>query len=57
MWKPKKSEVTHIDHTSLRTSSSKDWYLDNGCSRYMTGVEKLLTGNKSYTTYYDEAKG
>jgi hypothetical protein len=57
MWKPKKLEVTHIDHTLLRTSSSKDWYLDNGCSRYMTGVEKLLTGNKSYTTYYDEAKG
>ncbi|WJX40607.1 hypothetical protein P8452_28061 [Trifolium repens] len=61
MWKPKVSETAHIAHTSLRASSSEDWYFDSGCSRHMTGVEKFLINIKPHTTSFvtfgDGAKG
>jgi hypothetical protein len=61
MWKPKVSETAHIAHTSLRASSSEDWYFDSGCSRHMIGVEKFLINIKPHTTSFvtfgDGAKG
>jgi hypothetical protein len=58
-WRPKCLGL--IAHTSLRASSSEDWYFDSGCSRHMTGVDNFL-GNvrpyaKSYVTFGDGAKG
>jgi hypothetical protein len=45
-WKPKSENVGLIAHTSLRASSREDWYFDSGCSRHMTGVEKIFEGSK-----------
>jgi hypothetical protein len=58
-WKPKCLRL--IAHTSLRASSSEDWYFDSGCSRHLTGMDNFL-GNvrpyaKSYVTFGDGAKG
>lgn len=48
-------------HTSLRASSSEDWYFDSGCSRHMIGVYKFLENirpcAKNYVTFGDGAKG
>jgi len=58
-WRPKC--VGLIAHTSLRASSSEDWYFYSGCSRHMTGVDKFLEKvrpyAKSYVTFGDGAKG
>jgi len=58
-WRPKC--VGLIAHTSLRASSSEDWYFDSGCSRHMTRVDKFLENvrpyAKSYVTFGDRAKG
>jgi len=57
-WRPKC--VGLITHTSLRASSSEDWYFDSGYSRQMTGVEKFLENvrpyAKSYVTFGDGVK-
>jgi len=45
-WRPKC--VGLIAHTSLRASSSEDWYFDSGCFRHMTGVEKFLENVRPY---------
>jgi len=58
-WRPKC--VGLIAHTSLRASSSEDWYFDSGCSRHMAGVDKFLENVRPYATSYvtfgDGAKG
>ncbi|MCI33562.1 gag-protease polyprotein, partial [Trifolium medium] len=36
-WRSRR-ESAFIAHTSPRTSSSKDWYFDSGCSKHMTGI-------------------
>ena len=58
-WRPKC--IWLITHTSLRESSSEDWYYDSGCSRHITGVDKFLENvipyAKSYVTFGDGAKG
>jgi hypothetical protein len=58
-WKPKCLRL--IAHTSLRASSSEDWYFDSGCSRHMTGMDNFLENvrpyAKSYVTFGDGAKG
>ncbi|KAK2396460.1 gag-protease polyprotein [Trifolium repens] len=60
-WKPKAKVAADIAHTSFRASSKEDWYFDNGCSRHMTGEERILANIKSYTSRYvtfgDGAKG
>jgi len=58
-WRPQC--VGLITHTSLRASSSEDWYFDSGCSRHMIRVDKFLENfrpyAKSYVTFGDGAKG
>ena len=58
-WRPKC--VGLIAHTSLRASSSEDWYFDSGCSRHKTGADKFLENVRPYATSYvtfgDAAKG
>ena len=58
-WRPKC--VGLIAHTSLRDSSSKDWYFDSGCSRHMARENKFLEMIRPYATSYvtfgDGAKG
>ncbi|MCH79943.1 gag-pol polyprotein [Trifolium medium] len=39
-WKPK-GEFALIAHTSLRASSSEDWYFDSGCSKHMTRIRRI----------------
>ncbi|MCH84707.1 gag-pol polyprotein, partial [Trifolium medium] len=69
-WKPKSEDVITtsksddtclIAHTSFRASSREDWYFESGCSRHMTGVDKILVNLKSYSTSFvtfgDGAKG
>jgi len=58
-WRP--NCVGLISHTSLRASSSEDWYFDSGCSRHMTRVDKFHENVRpyanSYVTFVDGAKG
>jgi hypothetical protein len=58
-WKPKC--VGLIANTSLRASSSEEWYFDSCCSRHMTGVDTFLENVRPYATSYvtfgDGAKG
>jgi len=49
-WRPKC--VGLISHTSLRVSSSEDWYFDSGCSRHMTGEDTFLEMIRPYATSY-----
>ncbi|XP_045792093.1 uncharacterized protein LOC123886861 [Trifolium pratense] len=49
---PKKNEVCLIAHTSLRVSSREYWYFDSGCSRHITGADKMLANLRSYSTSY-----
>ena len=43
-------DINLIAHTSLRDSTSEDWYFDSGCSRHMTGVQKMLVDVKPHPT-------
>jgi len=60
-WIPRCVNDGLIAHTSLRASSKKDWYVDSGCSRHMTGVDKYLEDVRPYASNYvnfcDDAKG
>jgi hypothetical protein len=58
-WRPKFLGL--ITHTSLRASSSEDWYFDSGCYSHMIGVDNFLENVRPYATSYvtfgDGAKG
>jgi len=60
-WTPKVVDTSVIAHTSLRASSTEDWYFGNGCCRHMTEVKKYWVDIKSYSTSFvmfgDGAKG
>ena len=44
-------DINFIPHTSLRDSNGEDWYFDTGCSRHMTGVQKLLVNIRPHPTW------
>ncbi|XP_050877033.1 uncharacterized protein LOC127080775 [Lathyrus oleraceus] len=48
----KDRDVNLIAHTSLRGSTSEDWYFAHRCSRHMTGVHKYLVDLKSHPTSF-----
>jgi len=58
--RPKCDDIGLIAHTSLRASSSEDWYFDSGCYRHMTRMHKFLVEVRpyasSYVTFGDRAK-
>lgn len=59
--KSKGENINLIALTSFRASSREDWYLDSGCSRHMTRVNKYWVDIRSQFTSFvifgDEAKG
>lgn len=60
-WWVKVDHHANIAYTSLRVSSTEDWYFDSGCSRHITGVKTFLVNLKTYTNSYvtfdDSGKG
>lgn len=44
--------IALIVRTFLRTYTKEDWSFDSGCSRHMTGVQKLLVYMKPHSTRY-----
>ncbi|XP_058784264.1 uncharacterized protein LOC131659038 [Vicia villosa] len=46
------NSVALIAHTSLKVSAKEDWYLDSGCSKYMSVMKNLLVDIKPHFTKY-----